>query len=113
MVFDTAGELSTEEQEYNPTPIINEVRTFVESWRNLPNPDPAAAGLHLSAMLSSAIDTDKLINRAASEGIGVEPLKPYFLTKKALNGLAFGYGLVEANKIELAINRLAKLKELP
>ncbi len=31
--------LSTEEQEYNPTPIINEVRTYVESWRNLPNPD--------------------------------------------------------------------------
>jgi type III restriction enzyme len=36
MVF---GDLSTEEQEYNPTPIINEVRTYVETWRNLPNPD--------------------------------------------------------------------------
>lgn len=31
--------LSTGEQEYNPTPIINEVRTYVEAWRNLPNPD--------------------------------------------------------------------------
>jgi type III restriction enzyme len=31
--------LSTEEQEYNPTPIINEVRTYVEEWRKLPNPD--------------------------------------------------------------------------
>ena len=27
------------EQEYNPTPIINEIRTYVETWRNLPNPD--------------------------------------------------------------------------
>lgn len=32
-------DLSTAEQEYNPTPIINEVRTHVETWRNLPNPD--------------------------------------------------------------------------
>lgn len=39
MVFGTAEEISTEEQAYNPTPIINEVRSFVESWRNLPNPD--------------------------------------------------------------------------
>ena len=25
--------------EYNPTPIINEVRGYVETWRKLPNPD--------------------------------------------------------------------------
>jgi len=31
--------LTTGDQEYNPTPIINEVRGFVEAWRNLPNPD--------------------------------------------------------------------------
>jgi type III restriction enzyme len=31
--------LSTKDQEYNPTPIINEVRGFVEAWRNLPNPE--------------------------------------------------------------------------
>ena len=39
MVFDGGEGLSTEEQEYNPTPIINEVRTCVEAWRALPNPD--------------------------------------------------------------------------
>ncbi|MEJ8570768.1 BPTD_3080 family restriction endonuclease [Microbaculum marinum] len=32
-------DLSNEEQEYNPTPIINEIRTYVETWRNFPNPD--------------------------------------------------------------------------
>src|ERR1700745_2011084 len=32
------GDLSTAEQEYNPTPIINEIRGYVESWRKLPNP---------------------------------------------------------------------------
>lgn len=33
MIF---GALSTESQEYNPTPMINEVRTYVEQWRTLP-----------------------------------------------------------------------------
>jgi type III restriction enzyme len=33
-VFDTGHGLSTEEQEYNPTPIINEIRRYVEDWRN-------------------------------------------------------------------------------
>src|SRR5579875_312347 len=39
MVFDAGEGLSTAEQEYNPTPIINEIRTHVEAWRNLRNPD--------------------------------------------------------------------------
>ena len=30
--------LSDGEQEYNPKPIINELRTYVEAWRALPNP---------------------------------------------------------------------------
>jgi type III restriction enzyme len=38
MLFGDA-KLSTAEQEYNPTPIINEIRTYVSQWRNLPNPD--------------------------------------------------------------------------
>ena len=39
MIFGDDTGLSSEEQEYNPTPIINEVRTYVEEWRKLPNPD--------------------------------------------------------------------------
>jgi type III restriction enzyme len=31
--------LSTLEQEYNSTPIINEIRGYVAAWRNLPNPN--------------------------------------------------------------------------
>jgi type III restriction enzyme len=31
--------LSTEAQEYNPTPIINEIRQYLDAWRALPNPD--------------------------------------------------------------------------
>ncbi|HUK06830.1 MAG TPA: DEAD/DEAH box helicase family protein [Stellaceae bacterium] len=38
MVLDSGDGLSTEEQEYNPRPIINEIRTYVDAWRRLPNP---------------------------------------------------------------------------
>lgn len=31
--------VSDAEQEYNPTPIINEIRQHVDRWRELPNPE--------------------------------------------------------------------------
>ena len=36
-VFEDAAGLSTKEQQYDPTSIINEVRGHVDSWRSLPN----------------------------------------------------------------------------
>jgi len=38
-VFEDAEGLSTKEQQYDPTSIINEVRGYVDSWRSLPNPN--------------------------------------------------------------------------
>ena len=38
MVFDEGLGLSTQEQQYDPTSIINEVRTLVDRWRSLANP---------------------------------------------------------------------------
>src|ERR1700736_1980964 len=38
-VFDEGKGLSTQEQQYDPTSIINEVRGYVEAWRRLPNPN--------------------------------------------------------------------------
>src|SRR5438876_559461 len=38
MVFDEGKGLSTEKQQYDPTPIINELRHYVDEWRKLPNP---------------------------------------------------------------------------
>src|ERR1700685_3082468 len=37
-VFDEGKGLSTKEQQYDPTSIINEVRSAVDTWRILPNP---------------------------------------------------------------------------
>ena len=39
LLFDDGKGLSTQEQQYDPTPIINELRRYVDPWRNLPNPD--------------------------------------------------------------------------
>lgn len=39
MVFDEGKGLSTEEQQYDPTSIINELRQHVDQWRSLPNPN--------------------------------------------------------------------------
>ena len=38
-VFDEGKGLSTEKQQYDPTPIINELRHYVNQWRSLPNPN--------------------------------------------------------------------------
>ncbi len=39
MVLDTGEGMSSAEQEYNTSRHINEIRSYVETWRNLPNPD--------------------------------------------------------------------------
>jgi type III restriction enzyme len=39
IVFDEGKGLSTEEQQYDPTSIINELRYYVDQWRGLPNPN--------------------------------------------------------------------------
>jgi len=39
IVFDEGKGLSTEQQQYDPTSIINELRQHVDQWRNLPNPN--------------------------------------------------------------------------
>lgn len=38
LIFDEGRGLSTKQQQYDPTSIINEVRGYVGSWRSLPNP---------------------------------------------------------------------------
>ena len=38
-VFDEGKGLSTQEQQYDPTPIINALRRQVDQWRSLPNPN--------------------------------------------------------------------------
>ncbi|OPY70415.1 MAG: Type III restriction enzyme, res subunit [Syntrophorhabdaceae bacterium PtaU1.Bin034] len=39
LVFDEGKGLSTQAQQYDPTPIINELRYHVDQWRAIPNPN--------------------------------------------------------------------------
>lgn len=39
LIFDEGKGLSTQSQQYDPTPIINELRSHVDRWRLLPNPN--------------------------------------------------------------------------
>ena len=39
IVFDEGKGLSTQEQQYDPTSLINEVRHYVDQWRGLKNPN--------------------------------------------------------------------------
>ncbi len=38
MIFDEGKGLSTAKQQYDPTSIVNELRSYVDQWRALPNP---------------------------------------------------------------------------
>src|SRR5665811_980661 len=39
IIFDEGKGLSTEEQQYDPTSVINELRHEVDKWRQIPNPN--------------------------------------------------------------------------
>ena len=39
IVFNEGKGLSTQEQQYDPNPTINEIRGYVDTWRNLPSPN--------------------------------------------------------------------------
>ncbi len=38
LIYDEGKGLSTKEQQYDPTPVINRLRQHVEQWRRVPNP---------------------------------------------------------------------------
>src|SRR5262245_56195141 len=38
MIFDDEAGVLTEKQRYDPTPVINELRFFMDLWRKIPNP---------------------------------------------------------------------------
>ena len=73
---------------------------------------PSNAGLHLSAWLRGATRADTVVERAAAAGITLPPLSRFALAPDAAdvpNGLAFGYGLIDASRIDDAVRRLVQL----
>ncbi|MDF9392027.1 PLP-dependent aminotransferase family protein [Methylococcus sp. BF19-07] len=67
-----------------------------------------AVGLHLAAILSLEIPADELVSAAAAAGIRLHALERYCSKKPAPNGVVLGYGMIRSDRIDTAIERLAK-----
>jgi len=70
---------------------------------------PSEAGLHLSTWLHGRIRAETVVQRAADADIALSSLGRYALAGARTDGLAFGYGLIDAGRIEGAVRRLAGL----
>lgn len=71
-------------------------------------PVAPAAGLHLAAGLCAPVDGETLCAAALQAGIRVQTLAGFACEPRtALEGLAFGFGMIEAHRIDAAIARLA------
>lgn len=71
-------------------------------------PVPGEAGLHLAARLAAPVRAGAVVAEAAKRGVRVQALQRYAASKTAVNGLAFGFGMIETGRIEDGIRRLAK-----
>ncbi|MCE9580049.1 MAG: PLP-dependent aminotransferase family protein [Deltaproteobacteria bacterium] len=67
---------------------------------------PSVAGLHVSAIADRHVDTAALVARARAAGVAVHALAPYYAGRPRA-GLALGYGLIPAPKIDAGVRRLA------
>jgi len=67
------------------------------------------AGLHLAASLLVPIDAPVLLERAVQAGINLESLNAYAADGVAVNGFAFGLGMIDAARVDEAIRKLMKL----
>jgi GntR family transcriptional regulator/MocR family aminotransferase len=69
---------------------------------------PSTAGLHVSARLAagSSSDVEAAVSGAATAGVSVRSLAPYFAETPAAPGLVVGYGSIPADRIPAGLDRL-------
>jgi GntR family transcriptional regulator/MocR family aminotransferase len=72
-------------------------------------PIPSNAGLHLAARLTAPVSATVLQAQAMAVGIRPEALDGYAAGKSDINGLAFGFGMIEAGRIDEAVRGLTRL----
>lgn len=78
------------------------------SWLKLA---PSDVGLHLAGRITGAFDAAQLAERAAHFDVGLNTLREFALRRTSLNGVAFGYGLLDAADMDIAARRLADAAE--
>jgi GntR family transcriptional regulator / MocR family aminotransferase len=65
------------------------------------------AGLHLAAAVRAPLSAAALVRGAAQAGIRLQSLADFAVTRDtALEGLAFGFGMIAADRIDEAVQRL-------
>lgn len=70
--FGVATSATDDAQEYNPTPIINEIRSCVETWRQLPNPED----------WNVTVETARLLQHWRRDN--VQGIRPFFCQIEAI-----------------------------
>jgi GntR family transcriptional regulator/MocR family aminotransferase len=69
---------------------------------------PAEAGMHLVGWLPPGIEDVTAAQRAAAQGVDVQPLSQYRLEPRPGAGLLLGYAAVDTREIREAVQRLAQ-----
>jgi GntR family transcriptional regulator/MocR family aminotransferase len=82
------------------------LRALARHCGDLLEPLPAAAGLHLAALLPETVDAEAVVARAGRSGVAVESLVS-FAVERPPSGLVLGYGQIEASRIDEAVAILA------
>jgi len=69
----------------------------------------AAAGAHVVLWPATRIAEDALVTAAASRGVGVYPISPYYLKPPERTGVLLGYSRVTESQILEGIRRLGRV----
>ncbi|WP_396330701.1 PLP-dependent aminotransferase family protein [Burkholderia anthina] len=67
------------------------------------------AGIHLAALLKPGLDETALVRAARAHGIGLYGISAFHVGAPARAGLLFGYGGIDALRIDTALAKLAAL----
>lgn len=73
-------------------------------------PLPATAGLHLSCIAGRGADIDAFIARARAREVGLDSLRGYADSRRSQNGILFGFGALDEQRIVEALARLRTLR---
>lgn len=73
------------------------------------SPIPGEAGLHLAVRLQRPVRASTVVAKAAHHGIHVHAVQRYAIAAQAPNALAFGFGMIQADRIGAGIRELARI----
>jgi GntR family transcriptional regulator / MocR family aminotransferase len=85
---------------------LQSLRRHVSDWLE---PIPSSAGLHVSALFKTPMNSERIVARAASARIAIENLDRFAMSTPRQSGVAFGFGNIELDRIDDGVARLAAI----